>query len=170
MKMNRMLMLCAGLCMMAPALSQAKSFESEDTVELGTAAVEIAAHPHGLQNCQGLTLDDAQKMALRQAAFDFIKQKNTLGATAKNAWIDYANTISDMASTKDQGIAAGAAAKDAMMALGQAKLDLEIKVFYDILKAEQREPAFKCIMKQMHQKMMDKMKRMCSKMPPEKKP
>ncbi|WP_374074153.1 hypothetical protein [Bdellovibrio bacteriovorus] len=170
MKMNRMVMLAAGLCMMAPALSQARTEILSENTELGMTFVDLASRPRNLEDCQGLTLDDAQKTALKQAKFEYMKQKNTLDATAKNAWIDYAHTLMDMASTKDQGTAAGGVVKDAMGAAGQAKLDFEIKVFYDILKPEQRETAFKCIMKHMKQKMADKLKRACSKLPPETKP
>ncbi|WP_415063224.1 hypothetical protein [Bdellovibrio sp.] len=171
--MNRFVIFCAGLCLTAPALSQASTemINDENTALAETFVDEIAlggAKPP--VTCDGLQLDDTQKAALKQAKWEYKKQKNTTDAAVKNAWMDYSHTLKSMTSTKDDGMTAAVGVKDAMTAAGMAKADFELKVFYDILRPEQREPALKCVMKMMKQRMMEKLKRMCSKLPPESKP
>ncbi len=168
MKLNRFVVLCIGFSLMMPALSQARVDISDENTELGeTFTAEILADraQQTPKECDDVGLDDAQKASLKQASWDFMKQKNTLGAAAKNAWMDYAFTLASSASTRDQGTAAFGAARDATVALGNAKGDFEIKIFYDILRPEQRENAMKCIMKMMKQKMQDELKKKCAAMP-----
>ncbi|MNY66536.1 hypothetical protein D3C86_2039780 [compost metagenome] len=80
--------------------------------------------------------------------------------------MDYGTTLSDAASTKDQGVAAGTAVKDAFNKMGDLKMNFEIGVFYDILKPEQREPAMKCAMQHMKDMMKKKLEKMCKNLKP----
>lgn len=169
MKMKCLVTLSASLLMMAPALSNAKvQIIGEEGHELGLILAEqVFTHPAPiLKDCAEVTLDDVQKMALKQAQYDYMKQKNLLDATTRNAWMDYVHTLADSASTKDQGVTAATVVRDSMTASGNAKSDFEIKLFFEILKPEQREPALVCIMKSMKQKMQDELKKKCAKLPP----
>lgn len=172
MKMNRLVAFSAGLMMLVPVLSNAKGVAvGEEGSDVALTFVEqVTSHPRGISNCEGVTLDEAQMMALHTAKFAYMKQKNTLDAVTKNAWMDYMHTLGDMASTRDQGVAAATAMSDAVTAGGAAKSEFEIKVFFDILKPEQRMPAMKCVMAAMKQKMQDDLKKKCAMLPPKGKP
>lgn len=151
MKMNKYVMAVIGLCMMAPALSQAAREHNRPVIpDVSEVIVDevIAARPgNSPKECAQINLDDAQKSALKAAKFDYHKQRNTLIAAERNAQMDFARTLSDAKATRDQALAAASAAKDAMMATRQAKTDFSIKIFMDILKPEQRAPAMTCIAK-----------------------
>ncbi len=171
MKVSRIVALSAGVMMMIPTLSNARTkMASEGSRDLAVTFSEQAlGQPNSgptLVNCEGVQLDEVQKAALKVAHFDFMKKKNTLEAVSKNAWIDYGHTLADPTSTKDQGTAAAAAVKDAMVSYGSAKTEFELNVFYDILKPEQREPALICIMAEMKKKMTDELKKKCALMDP----
>lgn len=116
--------------------------------------------------CPGLTLDDTQKASLKTAMFNFQKGMNLAKAETKNAMMDYGMTLSDAASTRDQGVAAGTAVKDAFNKMGDLKMNFEIGVFYDILKPEQRGPAMKCAMQHMKDMMKKKLEKMCKDLKP----
>ncbi|MDG0816006.1 hypothetical protein [Bdellovibrio svalbardensis] len=117
-------------------------------------------------SCTAVMLDDTQKASMKQAYFEFAKQKNTLSAEVKNAWLDVRHTFMSKDSTKDEGTAALTAAKTAMNNLGDAMGMLSIKIFYDILKPEQREPAWKCMMDLKKMKNEEMLRAMCAKLPP----
>ncbi|QDK36707.1 hypothetical protein [Bdellovibrio sp. NC01] len=122
--------------------------------------------------CKTVNLDDTQKASLKQAYYEFAKQKNTLSAEVKNAMLDVLHTFMDTASTKDDANNSLTAAKTAMGNLGDAVGTLQVKIFYDILKPEQREPAFKCAMAWAKMKKAQKLKEICAGMgqpkPPQK--
>lgn len=116
------------------------------------------------KECPGLTLDDTQKAALKTAMFTFTKDMNIAKAETKNAMMDYGMTLSDAASTREQGVTSGTALKDAFNKMGDLKMNFEIGVFYDILKPEQREPAMKCAMEHMKDMMKKKLEKLCKDM------
>lgn len=171
MKMNRTMLIAA--CLMAPLMTKAAApVEPLTAEEKGNVAVwaDTLGH-HGrdhsrAQECEGLTLDDAQKAALKAEKFTFYKSMNLAKANLKNAMMDYTHTLADMNSTRDQGQAAGDALKASFNTMGDLKLNFELKVFYDILKPEQREPAMKCIMKKMKDAAKKKLQRACDRMKP----
>lgn len=174
MKMNRFVVFCAGAMMLLPAFSRAKNLAiTPDNTDLAVSFVDGVLTGKAAEmpkECTDVQLDDAQKAALKQAKFDYMKQKNTLDATVKNSWMDYAFTLGSATSTRDQGVTALTGVKDAMTAAGMAKGEFELKVFFDILRPEQRENALTCVMKMMKQKWMDDLRKKCSQLPPEPKP
>lgn len=149
------LLTAAALC--APALSFAATAQplklvenSNFALDFGNAMITPAADMPA--SCAEVKLDDTQKMQIKDACFDFKKQKNTLGAEVKNAMMDAMKTFSSATSTRDDGVDAQAMVKEKMDALVMAHNDLSLKVFYDILKPEQREPAMRCLMDWMKMK------------------
>lgn len=112
--------------------------------------------------CATVGLDDTQKASLKQAYYEFAKQKNTLSAEVKNAMLDVLHTFMDTASTKDDANKSLTAAKTAMGNMGDAMGALQVKIFYDILKPEQRQPAFKCAMAWVKMKKTEKLKQICA--------
>jgi hypothetical protein len=181
MKMNAMIL---AACMLAPLMTKAQTaiVEPLTNEERGEVAVWVDSlnhngdHRDGRRDdrrerprqteCAGLTLDDTQKASLKSAMFTFTKDMNLAKATTKNAMLDYGATLSDAASTRDQGVASGTALKDAFNKMGDLKMNFEIGVFYDILKPEQREPAMKCAMEHMKDMMKKKLEKMCKDMKP----
>ncbi len=69
-----------------------------------------------------------------------------MGAELKNSMLDLMKTFSSATSTRDDGVAAQAAVKSKMDPLMMAHNELGLKIFFDILKPEQRAPAMKCLM------------------------
>ena len=118
--------------------------------------------------CKDVGLDETQKTQIADAYFDFKKQKNTLEAEIKNALMDLSKTMMSATSTKDQATADADVLKGKGMELANARTDFDLKVFYDILKPEQRAPAFKCIAKKMKKVMEEKLRKACKALPPEK--
>ncbi|MFM6928898.1 MAG: Spy/CpxP family protein refolding chaperone [Bdellovibrio sp.] len=156
MKKNTLSLLTA-VAICAPALSFAANAQplklvedSNFALEFGTAVITPAADMPA--SCNDVKLDDTQKMQIKDACFDFKKQKNTLGADLKNAMMDEMKTFSSATSTRDQGVAAQAMVKEKMDPLVTAHNELGLKVFYDILKPEQREAAMQCLMDWMKMK------------------
>ncbi|WII73640.1 Spy/CpxP family protein refolding chaperone [Bdellovibrio sp. 22V] len=165
--MNRLMTFTAGLCLFLPAFANANpALALDEDQEIAMTLVEALEKPHHPQECEQVQLDDAQKTALREAKFAYAKQKNTTDAALKNAWMDYVHTLVDTTSTKDIGLAAANNLKTTAMTAGTAKMNFELKVFYDILKPEQRMPALRCTMKIKRQKMMERLIERCSKLPP----
>lgn len=117
-------------------------------------------------SCTAVNLDATQQASLKQAYFDFAKQKNTLGAIAKNAWLDVRHTFMSKDSTKDDGTNALTASKTAMGNLGDAMGALSLKVFYDILKPEQRESAWMCMTDLAKMRKQKMLREMCANLPP----
>ncbi|MNL10094.1 hypothetical protein D3C87_1308840 [compost metagenome] len=181
MKMNAMIL---AAFMLAPLMTKAQTtiIEPLTNEERGEVAVWVDSLGHDRDDrddrdddrrrrpkqteCPGLTLDDTQKASLKTAMFAFQKGMNLAKAETKNAMMDYGMTLSDAASTKDQGVAAGTAVKDAFNKMGDLKMNFEIGVFYDILKPEQREPAMKCAMQHMKDMMKKKLEKMCKNLKP----
>ena len=179
MKMNAMIL---AACMLAPLMTKAQPtiVEPLTNEERGEVAVWVDSLDHHDRDgrrddrrerpkqteCPGLTLDDTQKASLKTAMFNFTKDMNIAKAETKNAMMDYGMTLSDAASTRDQGVASGTALKDSFNKMGDLKLNFEVGVFYDILKPEQREPAMKCAMKHMKDMMKKKLEKLCKDMKP----
>ena len=155
-KKSLALFTAAALC--APALSFAATTKQPlNLIENGNFALEfgtavIAPSADMPASCADVKLDDTQKMQIKDACFDFKKQKNTLGAEVKNAMMDSMKVFSSATSTRDQGVDAQAMVKEKMDALVAAHNDLGLKVFFDILKPEQREAAMQCLMDWMKMK------------------
>ena len=95
--------------------------------------------------CDDVKLDDTQKTQIHDAYYAFAKQKNTLAAEVKNAALDVRHTYMSATSTKDDATAANTALKTALNNLGDAVGAFSANVFFDILKPEQRAPAWMCI-------------------------
>lgn len=155
MKKSLRLLTAAAIC--APALSFAAMTQPVNLIENGNFALEfsnavITPTADMPASCMAVNLDDTQKMQIKDACFDFKKQKNTLGAEVKNAMMDSMKTFSSATSTRDDGMAAQGMVKQKMDALVMAHNDLGLKVFYDILKPEQRAPAMQCLMDWMKMK------------------
>ena len=187
MKLNAMIL---AACMLAPLMSKAQApitVEPLTNEERGEVAVWVdnmvsfdhkgdgrrddrsddkKENPSDITNCPGLTLDDTQKTSLKTSMFKFQKDMNTAKAAIKNAMLDYGATLSNAASTRDQGVAAGAALKDAYNKMGDLKLNFEVGVFFDILKPEQRDAAMTCAMQNMKDMMKKRLQQMCKNMKP----
>lgn len=184
MKLNAMVL---AACMLAPLMVKAQSpvVEPLTNEERGEVAVWVDSLDHHNRDrgdrdgrrdrddrrdrpkqteCPGLTLDDTQKASLKTAMFKFTKDMNLAKAETKNAMMDYGMTLSDAASSREQGVAAGTALKDAFNKMGDLKMNFEIGVFYDILKPEQREPAMKCAMQHMKDMAKKKLEKLCKDM------
>jgi hypothetical protein len=183
MKMNAMIL---AACMLAPLMTKAQSpivepLTNEERGEVAVWVDSINNHDHDRgdrddrrrdrdrprqEECPGLTLDEMQKASLKTAMFTFQKDMNMAKAVTKNAMLDYGAALSSAASTRDQGVAAGNALKDAFMKMGDVKMNFEIGVFFDILKPEQREPAMKCAIQHMKDMMKKRLERMCKDLKP----
>lgn len=117
-------------------------------------------------SCATVGLDDTQKASLRQSYFEFMKQRNTLNAIIKNAWLDVRHTFVNKDSTKEEAMTSLTAAKNAKNGLDDAMGALAVKVFYDILKPEQREPGWKCMKDIAKMKGEEMLRKMCARLPP----
>ncbi|MFS4457727.1 hypothetical protein [Bdellovibrio sp. HCB2-146] len=175
MKMNRAMLMAAFLA--APLMTKAApavepiSSEEKGFVAVWADTVEQYGRDHTrAEECEGLTLDETQKTALKDAKYAFYKDMNIAKANLKNAMLDYTHTLASMTSTRDQGQASADALKASFNALGDIKMNFELKVFYDILKPEQREPAMKCFMKKMTDDAKKKLQRACDRMKKPKNP
>ncbi|MNL29486.1 hypothetical protein D3C87_1511690 [compost metagenome] len=157
--------------MMGSSISIAKEepvkLEVTDPQAMATTLAEGLIAGDMPKECTDVALDDVQKGQIKDAYFDFRKQKNTLDAEIKNGYMDLSKTMMSATSTKDEAAANVDTLKNSMMELGTAKADFELKVFYDILKPEQRSPAFKCIMKKMKMIAEAKLRKACKLLPPE---
>ncbi|MNJ93431.1 hypothetical protein D3C87_111120 [compost metagenome] len=173
MKLKCVMTAATAIALMVPGMARAEV----EQLDLGAMASSEMAYPMaetllGIsaeepQSCKDLVLDDTQKGQMKEAYFNFRKQRNTLGAEVRNAQLDVIHTVTDPASTKDQATAAVGTLKTAMGALGDANSAFHLTVFYDILKPEQRETAWKCMMDMKKMMMQEKLKRMCERMPKE---
>ncbi|MGZ3773298.1 MAG: hypothetical protein ACXVCY_05915 [Pseudobdellovibrionaceae bacterium] len=117
-------------------------------------------------SCTAMKLDDSQMAALQQAHFDYAKQRNTLVATIKNAWLDVNHMFMSKDSTKEQGMNSLMAVKTSENALFDAAGMLGLKVFYDILKPEQRMGAWMCMKDLEKMKRENILRKMCAMLPP----
>ncbi|MGE5086154.1 MAG: Spy/CpxP family protein refolding chaperone [Bacillota bacterium] len=154
---QKSLFLLTATALCAPALSFAANLQPSNLIENSNFALQfgnVVMNPQADMpaSCNDIKLDDTQKMQIKDACFDFKKQQNTLGAEVKNAMMDSIKTFSSATSTRDEGVDAQAMVKEKMDALVMAHNDLGLKVFYDILKPEQRAPAMQCLMDWMKQK------------------
>jgi hypothetical protein len=168
MNVKAFVMCASAATIMAPSLSIAKTVEKIEPTETLSMAVNLAdavSDREMIKECTDMNLDETQKGQIKDAYFDFRKQKNTLEAEIKNSWMDVSKTMMSATSTKDEASAQMDTLKDNMGSLGDAKSEFELKVFYDILKPEQRAPAFKCIMKRMKAAALAKLKKACKALP-----
>lgn len=169
MKVKCMVTAMAAAALLSPVLAQANelNLEAMSSPEMAFPMVEglVRAQADMPQACQDLNLDDTQKSQLKTAHFNFMKEKNTLQAEVKNAQMDLVQTITDSTSTKDQGTEKMTAMKTSMGKLGDAMGNFQLNVFYDIMKPEQRENAWKCMMAMKKQMMQERLKKICSSMP-----
>lgn len=95
--------------------------------------------------CRRITLDDAQKAALRTALYEHKKARITIKAEIKTAHLTYAHTVSSSESTRAEAEAAGTALTTAIGKSFTSKTEFATKVLYDILTAEQRPAGYKCM-------------------------
>lgn len=117
-------------------------------------------------SCTAVNLDETQMASLKQAYFEFMKQRNTLNAVIKNAMLDVRHTFVNKDSTKEEGTTAVTALKTAKNGLDDAMGALSLKVFYDILKPEQRMSGWMCMKDLSKMKMEKKLREMCERLPP----
>ncbi len=117
-------------------------------------------------SCTAVALDATQTASLKDAYFAFQKEKNTLGAVAKNAWMDVRHTFMSATSMKTDGQSALAAAKTAAGNLGDAAGMFSTTVFFDILKPTQRSNAWMCMRDIGKMKRLHKLREICAKLPP----
>lgn len=170
MSLKFMVTTMATAAILVPTWSQAAtdlSLETMSSPEMAFPMTEglIHAQEEMPTACQQLVLDDTQKAQLKTAHFNFLKEKNTLEAEVKNAQMDVVYTITDAASTKDQGTEKMTTMKTSMNKLGDAMGAFQLNVFYDIMKPEQRETAWKCMMEMKQKMMQERLKRVCANMP-----
>jgi hypothetical protein len=157
--------------MLGSSVSIAKApikIEAGDQEHMAYSLAEGIVNKDLPKECEDVGLDDTQKTQIADAYFDFKKQKNTLEADIKNALMDLSKTMMSATSTKDEATADSDALKGKMMDFANARSEFDLKVFYDILKPEQRAPAFKCIAKKMKKVAEEKLRKACKNLPPEK--
>ncbi|MGZ3768296.1 MAG: hypothetical protein ACXVCP_02115 [Bdellovibrio sp.] len=153
----------------APAFAAMETDETyENHGEMVVTMMEQSLFPTQTQmpaSCTAVKLDDTQKAALRQAYFDYSKQKNIMVANIKNAWLDVGHTLMSSTSTKDEGMNVLNAFRTSENALGQLMGTLASTVFYDILKPEQRMSGWMCMRDLEKMKRQKMLSEMCAKLP-----
>ncbi|HEX7673202.1 MAG TPA: hypothetical protein VF412_03475 [Bdellovibrio sp.] len=154
----------------APSHATAADPQEQDQMTLAFSEGTLFNPLQTPSACSTLNLDDTQKNSLKEAYYNFAKQKNTLEAEVKNAMLDVRHTLLNTSSTKDDANASLAAAKTAMGNLGDAVGSLTTTIFYDILKPEQRQPALECAMAWAKMKKEQKLRQICASLPPQPQP
>ncbi|MBO9667450.1 MAG: hypothetical protein J7501_11645 [Bdellovibrio sp.] len=148
MKIGALVKLAAVCTLAVPAMSTATTL-SPGPMDSYTAFeyTSQVIHPRAdmPKSCEDVALDDTQKMQIMDAHFEYMKQKNTMSAEIKNAMMDYTKVLGSSTSVRDDAVAAQNTLKEKFGNLGAATGDFTLKVFYDILKPEQRAKALECI-------------------------
>lgn len=108
--------------------------------------------------CKKVNLTDEQKAAIDTAHTAFKKNMVQLKADAKTAFINYEESVSNVATVRADADAAATAINDAVGKVVAAKTAHVTAVLYDILQPEQRGPAIDCLKakKKHHDKDKDK--------------
>jgi Spy/CpxP family protein refolding chaperone len=140
-KMKRFTQLAVIAAFVTPAISQAD--QAEMTVAMADSIVY--AKSDAPDSCKQVKLTEEQQTSLRDAFFDFNKAKKPLRKDVKTAFKEMKNTFSSATSTREDAVASQVNTGAKVTALAKLMGDFHLKVFFDILTPEQREPAMRCM-------------------------
>lgn len=155
--------LIAGICLAVPGLAMV---EDEEMGVADVFVADVGNAPDAMpKQCDGLNLDAAQMKGIKDAHIVFMKEKNTHTAHLKNAMIDYKIALGSAESQRDNAVKAATDANGAVDALIGAKVMLDLKIMYDIVKPEQRASVLRCAMAMKQAKHAERMKKICQRKP-----
>ncbi|WP_413584722.1 Spy/CpxP family protein refolding chaperone [Bdellovibrio sp. HCB274] len=140
--MKRITQFVIAAAFVAPSISLANTHEDLTVSMVDTIVYAKAEMP---DSCKQVKLTDQQQMDLRNAYLDFNTQKKPMRMDLKRSKREMKRVFTSSTSTKDDAIAAQADVGSKMMALGKLMGDFSLKVFFDILTPEQRDPAMRCL-------------------------
>lgn len=126
-----------------PAFAQANNTQADLTVSMVDSIVYAKADAP--DSCKQVKLTEEQQVSLRDSYFDFVSAKKPLHKDVKKAMKDMKKVFSSSTSTREDAIASQADLRTKMVALGKLMGDFQLKVFFDILTPEQRDPAMRCL-------------------------
>ncbi|MGE3758915.1 MAG: hypothetical protein AB7H97_14230 [Pseudobdellovibrionaceae bacterium] len=115
--------------------------------------------PH--PSCEKVNLTPEQKSAIKEAFYIFAKEMTDIEGSLKKGIIDYAYALSTQSTTRDQGRESATAVTTAMTSLSATGTEFGLKIFFDILTPEQKEPAFECAMAKMKEHAKKVLERIC---------
>ncbi|WP_413557773.1 hypothetical protein [Bdellovibrio sp. HCB209] len=121
--------------------------QAESTADLTVAMADsiVYSKADAPDSCKQVKLTEEQQVSLRDAFFDFNNAKKPLRKDVKKAMKDMKKVFSSSTSTREDAVASQADVKAKVETLGALMGDFQLKVFFDILTAEQRDPAMRCL-------------------------
>ncbi|WP_413575102.1 Spy/CpxP family protein refolding chaperone [Bdellovibrio sp. HCB290] len=140
--MKRITQLAIVAAFAVPSITLATTQEELTVSMVDTIVYAKAEMP---DSCKQVKLTEQQQTDLRGAYLEFNSQKKPMRADLKKAKKEMKKVFTASTSSKEDGIAAQADVGSKMMALGKLMGDFNLKVFFDILTPEQRDPAMRCL-------------------------
>ncbi|WP_413582050.1 hypothetical protein [Bdellovibrio sp. HCB288] len=140
--MKKITQLAVIAALVTPTISMATTPQ-----ELTVSMVDtiIYKKPEAPASCKAVKATEEQQMALRDAFLEFNDQRKAMRTDLRKSLSDMKKTFSSATSTKEDGAAAQADVGSKAIAMGKLMGDFQMKVFFDILNPEQRDPAMKCL-------------------------
>ncbi|QDK46150.1 hypothetical protein DOM22_13755 [Bdellovibrio sp. ZAP7] len=139
--MKRFTQLAVIAAFVTPVIAQAD--QAELTVAMADSIVYAKADAP--DSCKQVDLTAEQQTALKNAFLDFTAAKRPLRRDVKMAYRDMKRVFSSSTSTREDAIASQANVGAKVTAMGKLMGDFHLKVFFDILTPEQRDPAMRCL-------------------------